>query len=1767
MNAYEELAKAFRLQATEVDGAKTVQTLFKDHIETARRAPLEANAAAQEAAMAMLDAFIESCPPEFCAKQLGRKGEGPGLVSIVAEKTLTAAKQGTRTKTMAVVVGLIACDTSADPVVSELAQSLSVAKQPKVAAAILQTMTELLRAFGSLVVQPKALVQSILFAFQHADKGVRQEATGLVVELHRWVGPSILSVLGPQLKPVQAKELTDLLSSAPSVKPTPTNWLRGQRPLVSDAPIQLEAFEPAPQVLGSTVHLADEDTPSGTVDEFEVAMPVNVLDRVPSNIQELVGSSNWKERKEALDSLLLMLKVPKLDPESRYSELVGMLAKRIATDVNIPCVQVAIGCVEAMACGLRLGFVQYRTEAVQALLERSKERKATAAIKEALLAILYSVTTPADVLPDIRQCLASAKNPQQKQESLLFLAACIRKTLGKVKLGPALKEMCELGLQTIDDGTAEVREASIEVLAALTAAVGEKVLAPMLDNKLDKLKMARVKELASTPGLAATDKKHPAPVVPSKRQVERAGSTGPAPTAPPATAHAAVQKEVGFDVQSKFSEQAALDYFTSSFGEQLVQQLSGPNWKERLEAYEQFLTRLKLAAAEVQPELLVRMLLCKGLKRESNFQVAQKMLSCLIAHAEAVKITREAVALAIAEGAVIEKLSDQKLQKDTATWLLRAGEHCSTGFVVHWLAEQAKGQKSPKALGDLSRFLSQMLSEHGTVGLEQQGTSDLAAFLRFSVQHSNPAVRQAAVGTSAVLYSFLGESIRPLLVSGLPQQVAVILDAEFGKTQKASEPTRTRSTTGSASTGSTAASQQPQQTRDEDAGLPPRPDFSQAVGLLMAKLQDANWKVRKEGLDDLAELLSKRAMGRMALDVTVASDLFSALRARFADTNKNLGAQALELAGPVAAAIGCKAFDRHSKSLIQAAMATLADPKPQVRAAAIKCLDASLATLASAGLGSFTGPAAVSLQSDSPNLRRELLQWLLQATRVTRQLSLTDEDGQALTVSLLMTLSDRSGDVRKAAQSLISAFGSLGLSDSILKMCSKHQPGQLAALQSILSAASQQQKTPQKGSLASTANRRTPSKGQAQRGVLLEGIDPSLKQSRLAQLPTRWSHEAGQCPRRDAIDSLEREAKEVFCHDLVGLLLSPDFREQIAGMSRVEQELQNETLSCDLVAHASDILLRYLTLRMYDPVANPQTALLVKVLDLFEALLDAMDRGNSRISDPEATSFLPYYVGRLGEWRTAPGPSKGTSRLQLRVRTLSKKLCRVYPASKLFAYLIDGLGKGGKGQRTRQEILVEAAEMLSRSGQSVLVSPGKQLQSVALLLSDPSTDIKRSAADLLAQVLRLPSGAELFARHLPDLSAKDREYIEAGLSASAASDLTDDMEDVELQDPAITSALVPPPTPLLDPITVPLASVGQTPAMPVSSILKMGGSGRGGLLMEHPLDGLIDLISCSSDLQCIQALQRLDEYLCSTTATDSGVLVERADQLCKALLIRLRECTLAPPAADDDERKTRARLCRYVTNALVLFAANQKLLRRIDNGVLEMLILDSLRALHGECLQNAFPVEDREQLQKALNVLIVKVMDGCAVNACFRALLSLIARAFTTSLDPDSAKADRLAELLMKCLWKVSKQLAPAVGNGLLDVSALIVDCEQFLRALPPMEWKARAAQGMAHGDLPLRTVKTILHELTERMSVSVMSYVHSSIADGFAASYLKTFLQASGALDPTQAGAVASAKDERLSQGDLERRLKTICDCICSKPDTRMVPYLRPCASHPYDI
>jgi cytoskeleton-associated protein 5 len=1669
--------------------------------------------------------------------------------------------------------------------------------------------------------------------FQHADKSVRSEASALLTEISRWTGSAFLGTL-QGLKPVQLKELQESCGQQQATQPSPTRYLRSQKPAFT-APVEMDVCMDQQQALPDNclMEVAADGVesvphsvvakPSAPLDAYDIAEAADILSALSSAFYEALSSASWKERKEALDNLLPKLRVARI-AEGRYSELVDALCKRIA-DVNVMVVISAANCLEALAQGLRAGFAHYRSPTIVALLDRCKEKKQTVleALRAALDALKFCCPHLSDAFDDVSSFLTH-KNPSVKSEALLFLS----RQLKLAKQPPSKKDckaLVELVLPTMDDGVTDVREAASEVLACVFKVLGEPAIGVLLE-KLDKLKLNKVKELASKAELAClggsvastlpTQVRSAAPPAVSSSQAQQS-STVPSrkvsvPDAPLQAAHSSKSHETADETAWRLAyvhtDEEALRFFNDSFGEELVQNLVDAAWKTRLQAIEDVFTRIDASELPLgfSTELFARFFSQRPGWKESNFQVLGKVISCLIRVAKEQFYTKEASALAIA--GLVEKLSDPKLRQDCGELFMIFAEQVSLGFTIAQVVDWAKAQKSPKIQADIVKWIQTAIQAFGITGCRLASLVDLC---KTCLCNSNPTVRNVAVSLSGTLRAFVGADIR-LLFNDLNSAILASLDAEFARiaNEPAIVPTRQslgsigQSAVSSALTPLSSATGSRSNVAVDD--LIPRVNITADISdSLLTKLGDASWKTRKEALDEIGKVLAA-ANYRIKYS---GSDLFSALKARLNDANKNLAVQALDLCGQLAESLGT-AFDKSVRIILPAVIDTLSDNKIQVRQAALKALDKFHSVCPTSALLSSIGQSVVP---DSPNLRKEILQWTAVVLSAPHG-SIPKEELLEIVGSVTVCLQDRAGEVRKAAQNLIVSMLDHISAEAMKRACVDQQPKLVQTLQPVLEANrgrvkpvapapvpassisasapnSTAPKTPQRTmSVRAPGNKpMTPIKPSASLHSLSEesrgsgndecpllSTDISLKQARSEKDKgtQKWSFEA---PRKDIIDFLREQMLGNVSYGLVGKLFSDDFKDHIIAMNRLEDYLQvasDDETKAKFLANM-DLLLKYLTLRFFDT----NTSVLLKALELSEGIIKFMDNCNYRLSEYEASSFLPFLINKMGD---------GKEVLRLKIHGIFRQICRIYPASKLFLFFMDGLKN--KNSRTRSECLEELANLLSRNGPSVLQT-SRHLPLIGALIADRDSHVRNGALNVLVHANNLLGSANL-QKHLQNLSAKDLDMLEERLKRAAAGV---PLEDIVSRDVEMAEEASQPIAPLVDSLS------SQTPVeQPVdkgvvaSSLL---GPDVHGLslptpvlpsirrsfepsMLSHPLDQAIDQIQFSTDLVCIHALQQLETALnaaAENESTDEDVK-QRVDALSHALVVRLKEATSI--VIDIPEiAQLKSRLCRYVTNALVLVAANPVLCRELSQDLVELMLSETLAALVSDRLPH---FEDHEQLERALNILVVKSLENVPQNQCYRALLSILSCVFR---NPPEAN-DKFPELVMKCLWKMTKQLGGHLGAGRINTDELLLDVHSFLATLPPVEWKMRTNDKLPFEDLPLRTVKTILHELVQAQNLTVLTHLSliPEPEESFVVSYLRAMLAAKG-FSPEQVSHMLSpvespdamqvdevAKDEcavegqdkspmevcasgptQLSVSEIECYLREVCTQICSRPDTRL--------------
>lgn len=447
------------------------------------------------------------------------------------EKGLSSTRAATKASALEAILLYIELDVAA-PVVDELLPALSN-KQPKIIAATLAALTAIFHNYGCKTVDPKPVLKILPKAFGHADKNVRAEATNLAVEFYRWLRDAMKPMFWGELKPTQQ---TDLESQFEKLKAEPApkqeRLLRSQQAAIARAP--------QPGAGGAADDEGDFEEEPAEVDVFDLAEPQDVLSKVAPDFHEMLASSKWKERKEALEVLFKVLDVPRIK-DGDYGEIARGLAKSMK-DANVAVVTNAAQCIEVLAKGLRKPFHKYRGIVMGPIMERLKEKKAT--VSDALGAALDQVflaTNLTDCLEETLEFLKH-KNPQVKEGTMKFLIRALR-TTRDAPSKPEVALIAEAGKKLLSESSEVLRSGGAEVLGTVMKIMGERAMGPHLEG-LDDIRKTKIKEFFDTAEVKAKDKPKPPPQAappkaaapPPRKMVKK--STGVKKPAPPPSVYA-----------------------------------------------------------------------------------------------------------------------------------------------------------------------------------------------------------------------------------------------------------------------------------------------------------------------------------------------------------------------------------------------------------------------------------------------------------------------------------------------------------------------------------------------------------------------------------------------------------------------------------------------------------------------------------------------------------------------------------------------------------------------------------------------------------------------------------------------------------------------------------------------------------------------------------------------------------------------------------------------------------------------------------------------------------------------------------------------------------------------------------------------------------------------------------------------------------------------------------------------------------------------------
>ncbi|KAM7271007.1 hypothetical protein ACFE04_030221 [Oxalis oulophora] len=1646
-----------------------------------RKTVADSNAPVQEKALDALIAFLKAADAD-----VGRYAKE--VCDAVIAKCLTGRP---KTVEKAQAVFMLWVELEAVEVFLDVMEKAIKNKVAKAVVPAIDVMFQALSEFGSKIIPPKRILKMLPELFDHQDQNVRASSKGLTLELCRWIGKDpVKSLLFEKMRDTMKKELeAELVNVTGSAKPT--RKIRSEQDKEPEQELTTEVVGPGPTEEPS------DDAPQ-EIDEYELVDPVDILTPLEkSGFWDGVKATKWSERKEAIAELTKLASTKKIAPGD-FSEVCRTL-KKLVTDVNIAVAAEAVQAIGNLAKGLRSHFSASSRFLLPTLLEKLKEKKPT--MSEPLTQTLQAMHKSGclnllDVVEDVKLAVKN-KVPLVRSLTLNWVTFCIE-TSNKAVVSKVHKDYVPICMECLNDGTPDVRDAAFSVLAAIAKSVGMRPLERSLE-KLDDVRRKKLSEMigsgdgvststnavavqkvgGSTSSAETADSslvrrsaasmlsgKRPVPSAPADKKggtaKQGASKKGDGPTRPQPSKSVAPPEDVE---PSEMSLEEIESRLASLVQADTVAQLKSTVWKERLEA----ISSLKEQVEAVQnldqsAEILTRLVCAVPGWSEKNVQVQQQVIEVVTYVAStATKFPKKCVVLCIF--GISERVADIKTRTHAMKCLTTFSEAVGPGFIFERMYKIMKEHKNPKVL---SEGLMWMVSAVEDFGLSHLKLKDLIDFCKDTgLQSSTAATRNATIKLLGVLHRFVGPDIKGFLTdaaSAVPK-----------KAVRASDSTPSQSSGGL-------------------DGLPREDISAKITPTLIKSLESPDWKIRLESIEAVNKILEE---ANKRIQPTGTGELFGALRGRLCDSNKNLVMATLTTIGSVATAMG-PAVEKASKGILLDMLKCLSDNKKHMRECTLTTLDSWLAAAHLDKMVPYITAALIDTKIGAEG-RKDLFDWL------SKQLAgQTDFPDAALLLKPAATaMTDKSSDVRKAAEACLTEILRVSGHEVIEKNLRDIQGPALALVQEKLRPhgvyhesfesskamagtaknSSKVAKSTSNG-ISKQGGRAISSRGAPVRGSRPESImsvqDAAVQSQALLNVKDSNKDDRERLVVRrlkfeelriEQIQDLENDMMRYFREDLHRRLLSTDFKKQVDGLEMLQKALPSILKE---IIEVMDILLRWFVVQF----CKSNTTCLLKVLEFLPELFETLRNEAYSLSESEAAIFLPCLVEKSGH---------NIEKVREKMRELMKQVANGYSAAKTFPYILEGLRS--KNNRTRIEC-VEVVGFLMEHHGAEISGQLKSLQIVASLTSERDGEIRKAALNTLATGYKI-LGEDIW-RYVGKLTDAQKSMLDdrfkwkvremekrregrpgearAALRRSVRENGSDVAEQSGEVSQSISGSIFPRKT-------------YPQPDLPMDRhpLPRTLPSASGSIDWNEALE----IISFGSPEQSVEGMKVVCNTLAQASVDPSGSamdgIVKDAD--------RLVSCLANKVAMTFDFSLTGAssRSCKYVLNTLMQTFQNRRLANAVKESTLDNLITELLLWLLDERVPR---MDDGSQLLKALNVLMLKILDNADRTSSFVVLINLL-----RPLDPArwpsppstesfATRDQKFSDLVVKCLIKLTKVLQSTIYD--VDLDRILQSIHIYLQELGMEEIRRRAGAD----DKPLRMVKTVLHELVKLRGAAIKGHL-----------------------------------------------------------------------------
>jgi cytoskeleton-associated protein 5 len=656
----------------------------------------------------------------------------------------------------------------------------------------------------------------------------------------------------------------------------------------------------------------------------------------------------------------------------------------------------------------------------------------------------------------------------------------------------------------------------------------------------------------------------------------------------------------------------------------------------------------------------------------------------------------------------------------------------SPRFVIGLIVKNTSDSNKPKVVSECCTTIGKIIIDYGVHSINLK---DVVEYAKAGLGQANPVIKKASQSLTVTIYSYIGDKLTPLL-SDVKEATLKVLQEEFSKTEII-----TNATFKSVKGEEAPKSMDPRKMLDD---VLPRANIEKLITpAILKKLADGNWKIRKEGLDDIEGILESNGMRILPIGLEV---LIKALVGRINDPNKSLVRQCLLLTGKLAAALGMesKNFARH---LLPPIISCLADKMNLLRQDAMTAINK---WAEEAGTDIIIVHASAPLCIENPELRSELLGWLLE-----HKDKFKENDMKPYVQGTLACLQDKTAPIRVKAESLFEEIVKCIGFESFNPYLKDIKPAVMSTLTTIFdkyrhrsapeldtsdsislppkrskdppttarSGSKESQKSKGSGPLKmpSDSDLKTSTRRQSERKSTLPSFDIGIlvngsKSKRLeAEAKCKWTVED---IRQDYQDKLKEQMRTSLTPDLFALVYNKDFKKQLEGVNHITNLIPAQTKE---IIEVLDVIFKWVWVRMQE-VTNTQ--LIKGILEMLDILINTLQKESYQLQDIEANLFLPIICEKSGQ---------NNVQFKNMIRGIIHFTAKIYPPDRVFMIVL--VGCNSKNTKSKVECLEELAELIKEYG--IEITHAKDIKSIAKHASSTDNNVRTTAVQTMGEIYKL----------------------------------------------------------------------------------------------------------------------------------------------------------------------------------------------------------------------------------------------------------------------------------------------------------------------------------------------------------------------------------------------------------------------------------------------